>query len=205
MKRILSSCALFFPTLILLLIFTVPSYSISIQDRYRERRDEKRQRDREKTDSEAKKELEKNITNRRKAGEIIPWTVLNSIDIRYENELSVEEAKNRKSNLAPHPERIVLSAYATNQTSFPITALLLNVKISDDSGASVFEKEVVAWVELPAWESIQIRPVCVESISQETARIVSKIRELSRNRSVKVEALVSKILWKNGKVTANLP
>mgnify|MGYP005838691213 CR=1 FL=1 len=208
MKRCLFMINSILLTAILIIIFNVSADSITIKDRYRERREEKRQSDRnskEKTDADSIKELEKNIKNRRKAGEIIPWTVLNSVEVIYENQLSFEEAKNRKSSPAPHPERIVLSANVTNQTSYPITALLLYVKILDDAGALIFEKEVVAWKELPAWKTMRIRPVCVESISQETAQIVNKIRELLRNSSVKVEAQVGKILWKNGKVTANLP
>ena len=168
-------------------------------------RDGRKGESEDKTDKEIKHELSKEITKRRKAGEVIPWTDLNSSELRYEAAVTANDNREHKGDAKPHSERIVLVAGCTNQTEYAITALLLHVKVSDEMGAVVSEGDVRADVALDAWESKRLHSVCVEATSKETSKLVGKIREMTRNKSTKTEVTVKQILWKNKKVTGNLP
>ena len=126
-------------------------------------------------------------------------------ELKYENEVTANAVKEHKDKLTPQPERIVLLTDCSNQTEYPISALLLHVKTTDETGAVVSEGDVKAEAILQAWETKRIHAVCVEATSKETSELIEKIRQMTIRKSIKTDVEVKQILWKNGKVTSNTP
>jgi hypothetical protein len=159
----------------------------------------------QKSDKEIKREFIKDITKRRKAGEVIPWTALKSFDLKYENAVDSNNNKEHKGDSMQHPERIALIGDCSNQTEFPISAMLLHIKLSDETGAVVSEGDVKTEAALAAWETKKIHAVCVEATSKETSELLGRIKQTLNGKSGKIEVDIKQILWKNGKVTSNTP